>query len=181
MPNRPKWLICILRARWRAKPPKSRLLPNACWREPICSLRSLSVSNRSSRGRCVLLPREFGPCGVYLRYLFETRLGMLGSASAPSVMTAYERPPDMRGRPVHRYFAVGSESAIWSLPREWRANVGALTLAIVNDDHSPAAAAAELVLPIGAGREYAVAATKTVVSSMIAGARLWQGWRATTT
>jgi glucosamine--fructose-6-phosphate aminotransferase (isomerizing) len=51
-------------------------------------------------------------------------------------------------------------------------NVGALTLAIVNDEQSPAAAAAELVLPIGAGREHAVAATKTVVSSMVAGACL---------
>ena len=49
---------------------------------------------------------------------------------------------------------------------------GALTLAIVNDEHSPAAAASELVLPIGAGAEHAVAATKTVVLSMIAGARL---------
>src|SRR5690606_37076642 len=47
---------------------------------------------------------------------------------------------------------------------------GALTLAIVNDPASPAAAASELVLPIGAGDEQAVAATKTVVLSMTAGA-----------
>ena len=37
-----------------------------------------------------------GHVGVYLRYLFEARLGMLASASAPSVVTAYQRPPDMR-------------------------------------------------------------------------------------
>ena len=37
---------------------------------------------------------------------------------------------------------------------------------------SPAAAASELVLPIGAGTEHSVAATKTVVLSMIAGAQL---------
>jgi glucosamine--fructose-6-phosphate aminotransferase (isomerizing) len=49
---------------------------------------------------------------------------------------------------------------------------GALTLAIVNDENSPAAAASELVLPIGAGTEHAVAATKTVALSMIAGAQL---------
>jgi len=49
---------------------------------------------------------------------------------------------------------------------------GALTLAIVNDENSPAAAASELVLPIGAGTEHAVAATKTVVLSMIAGAQV---------
>ena len=49
---------------------------------------------------------------------------------------------------------------------------GALTLAIVNDENSPAAKAADLVLPIGAGPEKAVAATKTVALSMIAGAQL---------
>jgi glucosamine--fructose-6-phosphate aminotransferase (isomerizing) len=49
---------------------------------------------------------------------------------------------------------------------------GALTLAIVNDEASPAAAESELVLPVGAGPEHAVAATKTVVLSMIAGAQL---------
>src|SRR5690348_13344469 len=38
-----------------------------------------------------------GHVGVYLRYLFETRLGLLVSNAAPSVVTAYARPPDMRG------------------------------------------------------------------------------------
>src|SRR5262245_7245977 len=31
-----------------------------------------------------------GHVGVYLRYLFEVRLGLLASASAPSVVTAYQ-------------------------------------------------------------------------------------------
>ena len=115
-----------------------------------------------------------GHVGVYLRYLFETRLGMLGSASAPSVMTAYERPPDMRDVLFIVISQSGQSPNLVTATRVAR-NVGALTLAIVNDDHSPAAAAAELVLPIEAGREYAVAATKTVVSSMIAGARLVAG------
>src|SRR5215475_14585568 len=38
-----------------------------------------------------------GHAGVYLRYLFEAGLGLLASAAAPSVVTAYQRPPDMRG------------------------------------------------------------------------------------
>ncbi len=49
---------------------------------------------------------------------------------------------------------------------------GALTLAIVNDKDSPAAEASELVLPIEAGIEHSVAATKTVALSMIAGMQL---------
>jgi glutamine---fructose-6-phosphate transaminase (isomerizing) len=44
---------------------------------------------------------------------------------------------------------------------------GALTIAIVNDVTSPVAPACELTLPIGAGLEHAVAATKSVVLSMV--------------
>jgi glucosamine--fructose-6-phosphate aminotransferase (isomerizing) len=112
-----------------------------------------------------------GHVGVYLRYLFEARLGLLASAAAPSVVTAYRRPPEMRGA----LFVVVSQSGrspdlvnATQVAREH----GALTLAIVNDQDSPTAAASELVLPIGAGAEHSVAATKTVVLSMIAGAQL---------
>jgi glucosamine--fructose-6-phosphate aminotransferase (isomerizing) len=49
---------------------------------------------------------------------------------------------------------------------------GALTIAIVNDVTSPVAQACELTLPIGAGVERAVAATKSVVLSMVIGAQL---------
>jgi glucosamine--fructose-6-phosphate aminotransferase (isomerizing) len=112
-----------------------------------------------------------GHIGVYLRYLVETRLGLITSAAAPSVITAYQRPPDLR----EALFIVISQSG--RSPDLVRAtqvarSAGALTLAIVNSEDSPAATAAELVMPIGAGPEHAVAATKTVVLSMIAGAQL---------
>lgn len=112
-----------------------------------------------------------GHVGVYLRYLFEVRLGMIASAAAPSVVTAYQRPPDFRDA----LFVVVSQSGrspdvidATQMARKF----GALTLAIVNDENSPAATTSELVLPIGAGTERSVAATKTVVLSMVAGAQL---------
>jgi glucosamine--fructose-6-phosphate aminotransferase (isomerizing) len=49
---------------------------------------------------------------------------------------------------------------------------GALTIAIVNDLTSPVALACELTLPIGAGLERSVAATKSVVLSTVIGAQL---------
>ncbi|HMF23294.1 MAG TPA: SIS domain-containing protein [Pseudolabrys sp.] len=115
-----------------------------------------------------------GHVGVYLRYLFETRLGLLASAAAPSVVTTYRRPLDLRDA----LFVVVSQSG--RSPdlinaTEVARKFGALTLAIINDENSPAAAASELVLPIGAGTERSVAATKTVVLSMIAGAQLVAG------
>jgi glucosamine--fructose-6-phosphate aminotransferase (isomerizing) len=112
-----------------------------------------------------------GHAGVYLRYLFEARLGLLASAAAPSVVTAYRRLPDMRGA-LFVVISQSGRSPDLVTATEVARKSGALTLAIVNDEHSPAAIASELVLPIGAGAEHAVAATKTVVLSMIAGARL---------
>ncbi len=112
-----------------------------------------------------------GHVGVYLRYLFEARLGLLGSAAAPSVVTAYQCPPDMRDA----LFVVVSQSGRSPdivKATEMARQSGALTLAIVNDENSPAAAASELVLQIGAGAEHSVAATKSAVLSMIAGAAL---------
>src|SRR3954468_6997966 len=112
-----------------------------------------------------------GHAGVYLRYLFKARLGLLGSAAAPSVVTAYQRPPDMRDALFVVISQSGRSPDIIKATEVARTS-GALTLAIVNDDNSPAAAASELVLPIGAGAEHSVAATKSVVLSMIAGAQL---------
>ena len=112
-----------------------------------------------------------GHVGVYLRYLFEARLGLLASAAAPSVVTAYQRPPDTRGALFVVISQSGRSPDIVTATQVARKG-GALTLAIVNDENSPAAVASELVLPIGAGTEHAVAATKTVVLSMIAGAQL---------
>jgi len=112
-----------------------------------------------------------GHVGVYLRYLFEARLGLLASASAPSVVTAYRRPPDMRDA-LFVVISQSGRSPDLVTATEVARKSGALTLAIINDESSPAATASELVLPIGAGPEHAVAATKTVVLSAIAGAKL---------
>src|SRR5262245_48998400 len=112
-----------------------------------------------------------GHVGVYLRYLFEVRLGMLASAAAPSVVTAYRRPPELRNALFVLVSQSGRSPDLVSATQVAR-KLGALTLAIVNDENSPAATASELVLPIGAGTEHAVAATKTVALSMIAGAQL---------
>lgn len=112
-----------------------------------------------------------GHVGTFLRYMIEARLGLLVSSAAPSIITAYGQSADMR----RVLFVVISQSGrspdLVAAARHARAR-GALTLAVVNDEGSPAAIECDLVLPIGAGPERAVAATKTVALSMIAGAVL---------
>jgi glucosamine--fructose-6-phosphate aminotransferase (isomerizing) len=112
-----------------------------------------------------------GHVGVYLRYLIEARVGLLVSASAPSIFTAYRRRPDMRNA-LFIVISQSGRSPDLVMATQYARQSGALTLAIVNDEASPAAAAADLILPIGAGPEHSVAATKTVALSMVAGVQL---------
>jgi glucosamine--fructose-6-phosphate aminotransferase (isomerizing) len=123
--------------------------------------RAVVISGRGSSGNA----------GTFLRYLFEARAGLLVSTSAPSVVTTYRQSIDMR----HAVFIVISQSGrspdLVAGARAARAS-GALTIAIINDVTSPVAEACELTLPVGAGPEHAVAATKSVVLSMVIGAQL---------
>jgi glucosamine--fructose-6-phosphate aminotransferase (isomerizing) len=134
-----------------------------------------AIANRIAEARprlVVLCGRgSSGHVGVYLRYLFETRCGLLVSAAAPSVVTTYLRLPDMRDTLFIVISQSGRSPDIVKATEAARSR-GALTLALVNDESSPAAEAADLVFAIGAGTERAVAATKTVVLTMLAGAQL---------
>nr|WP_052341463.1 SIS domain-containing protein [Salinarimonas rosea] len=112
-----------------------------------------------------------GHAGVHLRYLIEARLGIPVTMTAPSVVTALGRSLDLAGALFVVISQSGRSPDLVAATRAARA-AGALTVAIVNDDASPAAEAAEWVLPIAAGQERSVAATKTVVGAMALGALL---------
>lgn len=112
-----------------------------------------------------------GHAGVFLRYLIETRLHLPVSASAPSVITAFRKPLSLRNALFIVISQSGRSPDLVAATASARAS-GARTIAIVNTVGSPVAAAAEFVIPIEAGLEHSVAATKTVVGSMAAGAEL---------
>ena len=112
-----------------------------------------------------------GHAGVFLRYLMETRLHLPVSASAPSVITAFRKPLTLRNALFLVISQSGSSPDLVAATEFARAS-GARTVAIVNAVPSPVASAAEFVVPIGAGPEHSVAATKTVIGSMAAGAEL---------
>jgi len=112
-----------------------------------------------------------GHVGVFLRYLIETRLGIPVSATAPSIATSFAQSLALR----NALFIVVSQSGrspdLVAATVEARAS-GAVTVALVNETKSPVAEAAEFILPLGAGPEVAVAATKSVIASMVAAAQL---------
>src|ERR1700674_3330547 len=112
-----------------------------------------------------------GNVGTFLRYLFETRAGLLVSTSAPSVVTTYRQSIDMRDA-VFIVISQSGRSPDLVMGAQSARKSGALTIAIVNDVTSPVALACELTLPVGAGREKAVAATKSAVLSMVMSGRV---------
>jgi glutamine---fructose-6-phosphate transaminase (isomerizing) len=112
-----------------------------------------------------------GNAGTLLRYLFEARAGLLVSTSAPSVMTTYGQSIDMRNAVFIVISQSGRSPDLVMGAQSARKN-GALTIAIVNDLTSPLALACELPLPMGAGLERSVAATKSVVLSMVTSVQL---------
>lgn len=112
-----------------------------------------------------------GHAAAFLRYLIETRLHLPVSACAPSVITAFRKPLILRGALFIVISQSGRSPDLVAATRSAREQ-GARTVAIVNATASPVAESAEFVIPIGAGTEHSVAATKTMIGSMASGAEL---------
>jgi len=107
----------------------------------------------------------------YAQYLFGAAGGLPVALAAPSLTTLYGRPPDPRGGLVIGISQSGrSPDIVETLAAARRA--GAPTLAIVGDTESPLARAADEVLPLHAGEERSVAATKTYTAELAAVALL---------
>jgi glucosamine--fructose-6-phosphate aminotransferase (isomerizing) len=103
--------------------------------------------------------------GIYARYLIETTLGIPVGLAAASVTTIYRAPlhwDDVLLVAISQSGAGPDVAAVVEAARR----AGAPTLAITNDPGSPLAAAAEMVVPLVAGEERAVAATKTYAASL---------------
>ena len=104
---------------------------------------------------------------VYGRYLTELASRRPAALAAPSLQTLYAADVDYDGWLVVALSQSGATPEIQTVMRGLR-SAGARTIAIVNDDRSPLAQAAELVIALEAGAERAVPATKTVTSELLA-------------
>jgi glucosamine--fructose-6-phosphate aminotransferase (isomerizing) len=99
------------------------------------------------------------------KYLIETRLGVLTTSAAPSISSIYGAAPDLEGMLAIGISQSGRSPDILAAMRA-AGEAGALTLALVNTADSPLAAEADAVLPLRAGPERSVAATKSYIASI---------------
>jgi glutamine---fructose-6-phosphate transaminase (isomerizing) len=107
----------------------------------------------------------------YAQYLFGAHNRLAVSLAAPSLFTVYDAPPSLEGALVLAVSQSGRSPDVIAVIEEARRQ-GALTVAVTNDPGSPLAQAAARCLPILAGEERAVAATKTYTAELMALATL---------
>jgi glucosamine--fructose-6-phosphate aminotransferase (isomerizing) len=112
---------------------------------------------------------------TFAKHLIERHLGIPVAAAAPNITTIYRQPLRLRGQLLLAISQSGSSDDLVEATSAARTG-GALTVAIVNDPSSALASASEFVLPIAAGPELSVAATKTFVASLAAVLRLTAQW-----
>ena len=112
---------------------------------------------------------------TFAKHLIERHLGLPVAAAAPNVATVYRRSMKLKDQLFLTISQSGRSDDLIETAAMARA-AGALTVAIVNDLDSPLAIASEIVLPLAAGPERSVAATKSFVTSLAALLRLTAVW-----
>ncbi len=147
------------------------------------------ASNASSMAELATRLRSLGPrviftcargssdhAATYAKYLFETRLGIPTLSHAPSVSSIYGSAlGHMQGQPFILVSQSGRSPDLLA-SAEAATKAGALVIALVNDTNSPLAAKANIVIPLHAGPETSVAATKSYIAMLAAFAGLTGLW-----
>jgi len=112
---------------------------------------------------------------TFAKHLIERHLGIPVAAAAPNIATIYRRSLRLKDQFFLAVSQSGLSDDLIEATSAARA-AGAVTAAIVNDSGSPLAAAADIVLPMAAGPELSVAATKTFIASLAATLRMVAEW-----
>ena len=109
------------------------------------------------------------------RYLVETHLRLLTSSAAPSSASVYDAAPDYDGTLMLAISQSGRSPDLLAAAGMAKQG-GARLVALVNDEASPLATLADTCLPLGAGPERSVAATKSFIASVAALLHLIAEW-----
>ncbi|OUS29148.1 glutamine--fructose-6-phosphate aminotransferase [Thalassotalea sp. 42_200_T64] len=113
--------------------------------------------------------------GVFGKYLLEIELGIPTFAAAPSVASVYGKTLKLDNAFVIVISQSGRSPDILS-QAQMAKDAGAYVVALVNDKTSPLAELADDVLPLKAGPENSVAATKSYLATLSALLQLAAYW-----
>src|SRR3954453_122986 len=125
------------------------------------------ISQRPPRFALLAARGSSDHAALYAKYLIEVLLGLPAGLVSPSTVTLYGARPDLRDVLLVSVSQSGGSPDLLEFTTTARKQ-GALTVAVTNTPSSPLHNAAELAVDIGAGAEYAVAATKTYSATLLA-------------
>jgi glucosamine--fructose-6-phosphate aminotransferase (isomerizing) len=112
---------------------------------------------------------------TFARYLIETRAGVLTASASPSVASVYDAAPDMEGAVMLALSQSGRSPDLIAAAQAAKER-GAYLVSLVNDEESPLFELADVPLPLCAGPEKSVAATKSFIATLAAALHLLAEW-----
>ena len=112
---------------------------------------------------------------TYGKYLLETKIGVPVASAAPSVSSIYQAPVGARNALLVAISQSGSSPDLLAVVEAYR-RAGSKVASIVNVEDSPLASLGDWFLPLKAGAERSVAATKTYIASLAMQAALAAAW-----
>ncbi len=145
--------------------------------------RNATIFNAIGKRLRALNPPVILTCGrgssdhaaAYFKYLTEIMLGVPVASVGPSIASVYGAPLKLNGAVLVTISQSGQSPDIVALQHAAKA-AGALTIALVNVTESPIAAEADYIVPLHAGEEKSVAATKSFIASCAAAAAIVAAW-----
>lgn len=112
---------------------------------------------------------------TYGKYLIETLAGVPVASAAPSVTSIFAAEMQGAGALLIAISQSGRSPDLLATVERYRAG-GAYVVALVNDEQSPLAELADCLLPLCAGAETSVAATKSFIASLAGLAAIAAHW-----
>ncbi len=140
-------------------------------------VRDLGATLRERRPRGVLTCARGSSdhAATFGRYLIETRLGLLTTSVSPSIASVYGVETDYSEMLALGISQSGKSPDILAAMRAAKES-GARTVALANVEDSPLATEADVLLPLHAGPEISVAATKSYIAALAAQLDLVGAW-----
>jgi glucosamine--fructose-6-phosphate aminotransferase (isomerizing) len=113
---------------------------------------------------------------TFAKYVFETQVGLFTASASPSVSSVYAARQNLQSA---LFLAISQSGKSPDLIAQAQAakRAGARVVAMVNVVDSPLAALADHLIPLHAGEELSVAATKSFLCSLAAVLHLAASWR----
>lgn len=104
---------------------------------------------------------------TYFKYLIESKCGIPLASIGPSIASIYKTPLRLKNSVCLTVSQSGTSPDLIALQKQAKTGES-FTIALVNNTNSIIAQNAECVIPMLSGKESAIAATKTYVSSLFA-------------